>query len=264
MHALSSFTMLFNVRYCSISWLNISSGIFIKDYIIYSVCDFEYASWSATLGRRTRGGRCFRTRFGVEGVSGYWSIFDGRVRDRQYADCAKTCIKDPFRISSLDGDRYWRVGSWEDHHGRGPVVDRTSTGVHETAVSTPAPVVEEPTEEPATVDMFTSGIGAATSESRREIRSLEEPATVEMFTSRIGDMTRSSLKRIATDATTVQDSAVGTYPVDRSSTTLGPASRTTSEYRASTETGTKVLVPVMITMAGGPVVARTSTGVCCP
>ena len=169
MHALSSFTMLFNVRYCSISWLNISSGIFIKDYIIYPVCDFEYASWSATLGRRTRGGRCFRTRFGVEGVSGYWSIFDGRVRDRQYADCAKTCIKDPFRISSLDGDRYWRVGSWDDHHGRGPVVDRTSTGVHETTALTSAltsKVAEEPRGEPAMVKTFTPRVGVATSESK--------------------------------------------------------------------------------------------------
>ena len=39
----------------------------------------------------------------------------------------------------------------------------------------------------------------------------------------------------------------------------GHASRTHSVYRASTETGTKVMVPVMITMAGGPVVDRTST-----
>ena len=55
---------------------------------------------------------------------------------------------------------------------------------------------------------------------------------------------------------------LGTYPVDRSSTgthetaavlsTLGPASRTTSEYRASTVTGTEALVPVMIAMAVTP------------
>jgi hypothetical protein len=38
--------------------------------------------------------------------------------------------------------------------------------VNETAVSTPASVAEEPTEEPATVDMFTSRIGAATSDSK--------------------------------------------------------------------------------------------------
>ncbi len=48
----------------------------------------------------------------------------------------------------------------------GPFVDRTTTGVNETAVSTPASVAEEPTEEPATVDMFTSRIGAATSDSK--------------------------------------------------------------------------------------------------
>ena len=70
---------------------------------------------------------------------------------------------------------------------------------------------EEPTEEPATVDMSTSGIGATTSESRREIRSLEEPATVEKYTPRIDDVARSSLKRIAADAASIQVSAVGTY-----------------------------------------------------
>jgi hypothetical protein len=119
--------------------------------------------------------------------------------------------------------------------------------------------------------MFTSGMGAATSASRREIGSLEKPALVESFTSRIDDVARSSLETTAADATSVQDSANGIYPVDRSSTgahetaavlsTLGPASRTTSEYRASAETGTEHLVPVMIAMAGGPVVDRTSTGV---
>jgi hypothetical protein len=44
-------------------------------------------------------------------------------------------------------------------------------------------------------------------------------------------------------------------------TALRPALRTPSAYRTSTETGTEALVPLMITMAGGPAVDRTSTGV---
>ena len=66
-------------------------------------------------------------------------------------------------------------------------------------------------------------------------------------------------------------SAIGVHPpVDRSSTgeletddaLTEPrrASRTPSAYRASTETDTEVIVPVMNTMAGGPSVDRTLTG----
>jgi hypothetical protein len=48
----------------------------------------------------------------------------------------------------------------------GPVVARTSMGVHETAVSTLASVAEEPRREQAMVDTFIPQVGAATSESK--------------------------------------------------------------------------------------------------
>ena len=75
----------------------------------------------------------------------------------------------------------------------------------------------------------------------------------------------------ATDVASGSHSAIGAHPtVDRASTDVletddalpepRRASRTPSAYRASTETDTEVLVPVINTMAGGPSVDRTLTG----
>ena len=75
----------------------------------------------------------------------------------------------------------------------------------------------------------------------------------------------------AADIASDPDSVIGAHPsVDRSSagehetdyvlTEPRQASRTPSEYRASTETGAEETVPVMNTIAGGPTVDRTSTG----
>jgi len=75
----------------------------------------------------------------------------------------------------------------------------------------------------------------------------------------------------ATDIASGSHSAIGPHPpVDRASTDVletddaltkpRRASRTPSEYRASTETGTEGIVPVMKTIAGGPNVDRTLTG----
>jgi hypothetical protein len=105
---------------------------------------------------------------------------------------------------------------------------------------------EPPIEEPVTVDMFTSGIGAATAESRGEVGSVEEPATVETFTSRIGDVEQSSVEMPAADATSVQDSAYGAHPVDRTLTRVHETDELlSSAYRTSTETGTEVRVPMI-------------------
>ena len=42
-----------------------------------------------------------------------------------------------------------------------PTVDRTPTGVHETAALTPAAIAEEPRGDPAMVETFTPQVGAA-------------------------------------------------------------------------------------------------------
>ena len=75
----------------------------------------------------------------------------------------------------------------------------------------------------------------------------------------------------ATDIASGSHAAIGAHPpVDRASTDVletddaltepRRASRTPSEYRASTETDTEVTVPVMNNIAGGPTVDRTPTG----
>jgi len=92
-----------------------------------------------------------------------------------------------------------------------------------------------------------------------------EPATSSML-----PVERPSGEVHATDVASGSHSAIGTHPpVDRASTDVletddaltepRHASRTPSAYRASTETDTEVLVPVMNTMAGGPSVDRTLT-----
>ena len=116
-----------------------------------------------------------------------------------------------------------------------------------------------------------SGEETATSSMRVGQRpSIEaEPATSSMLPAE-----RPSGEVNAADIASDPDSVIGAYPpVDRSSTGEHEMvdaltepyhfriSRTPSDYRASTETGTEAPVPVMITIAGGPTVDRTSTGV---
>ena len=69
--------------------------------------DFSPATCWAVLGRGTRDRRWFQTSYGNRGPSACWSSSDGGTRDGECADWALPCIKDPFRLSGLDGDRYW-------------------------------------------------------------------------------------------------------------------------------------------------------------
>ena len=118
-----------------------------------------------------------------------------------------------------------------------------------------------------TVVERSSGEETVTSSMRVGLRpSVEaEPATSSML-----PVERPSGEVHATDVASGSHSAIGTHPpVDRASTDVletddaltepRHASRTPSAYRASTETDTEVLVPVMNTMAGGPSVDRTLT-----
>ena len=57
----------------------------------------------------------------------------------------------------------------------------------------------------------------------------------------------------------VDRAPTGVLETDDALTEPRQRSRTLSEYRASTETGTEATVPVMSTIAGGPTVDRTST-----
>jgi len=113
-----------------------------------------------------------------------------------------------------------------------------------------------------------SGEETVTSSMRVGLRPSVE---AEHATSRILPVERPSGEVHATDIASGSHSAIGAHPpVDRASTDVletddaltepRRASRTPSEYRASTETDTEVTVPVMNNIAGGPTVDRTPTG----
>ena len=113
-----------------------------------------------------------------------------------------------------------------------------------------------------------SGEETVTSSMRVGLRPSVE---AEHATSRILPVERPSGEVHATDIASGAHSAIGAHPpVDRASTDVletdgaltepRRASRTPSAYRASTETGTEGIVPVMNTTAGGPNVDRTPTG----
>jgi len=89
------------------------------------------------------------------------------------------------RHTSKTPSEYWsstETGTEEAVHvmitiAGGPTVDRTSTGVHETIVLTPASVAEEPCGDPATVESSTPRVGAATADSKVDRLSIGDKAS---------------------------------------------------------------------------------------
>ena len=91
---------------------------------------------------------------------------------------------------------------------------------------------------------------------------LQPSVEAEPAASRILPVERPSGEVHATDIASDSHSRASTDVLETDDALIEPrrASRTPSEYRASTETGTEGTVPVMNTIAGGPNVDRTLTG----